>query len=186
MNKSKSPIRYFKEGRARKLPVIKCYVSKDWETTKNANVIFIREHVTGHLTVGFYLVDLLCVGVKDSFFFFNKSPLEFDEKMGSRIYSDFKECSCELAHNIVWAGVEFAGEFGIEPVKEFGITKYILDEDNENVTLIDIATGDNGEPLLSLAPNDPRKKYYIDCLNNTVGKGNYHYIVGVDDEFEVI
>ena len=177
MNKAKSPVKYFKAGNARKLPIVKCYITTDWEISRNASVVVIREHVTGNLTVGFYLVDLLCVGVKDTFYFFNESPLEVEEKMASMLHHS-TECTYGLAHNVVWAGVEFAAEFGIEPVKEFGITKFLLEEDDENVPLINIETGDNGNPVLSLVPNDPRKRYYVSCLDKALGVGNYQYIFG--------
>lgn len=180
MSKVKSPVKYIKEGNARKLPIVKCFITNEWETSRNASVIVIREHVTGNLTIGFYLVDLLCVGVKNTFYLFNEPPLKFQEKLGA-IQANSTECSYDMAHNMVWASVDFAAEFGIEPVKEFEVTKYILEEDDENIPLIDIETGENGKPLLFLVPNDPRKQYYINCLDKALGVGNYHYAFGIDE-----
>ena len=69
--------------RARNLPFGKCYVNSDWKTGHLANVIVTRLHVNGNVTAGMYLVDLLCLGVKESWYLFNESKhrvLEFLNK----------------------------------------------------------------------------------------------------------
>lgn len=47
------------------------------------------------------------------------------------------EIPYEVAHNLIYGSIEFAGEAGIEPVDEWGITQYILEEDDDNVPLIE-------------------------------------------------
>src|SRR5438309_465578 len=66
-----SPKKYI-QTRARTLPIYKCFVNKDWRAIDIANVFVMRQHVNGHITAGVYLVDLLCLGIKDTFFFFNE------------------------------------------------------------------------------------------------------------------
>ncbi|WP_153800722.1 hypothetical protein [Foetidibacter luteolus] len=63
-----SPKKYI-ETKARSLPIYRCYATQDWEATKMASVVVMRRHVNGNVTVGFYLVDLMCLGIKDTFFF---------------------------------------------------------------------------------------------------------------------
>lgn len=72
-----SPKAYLLKGMARKLPIHKCWVTENWQKVKKINVIVSRQHVNRNFTVGFFPVDLLCTGVKDSFFRINMLPTDF-------------------------------------------------------------------------------------------------------------
>ncbi|QLH30197.1 MAG: hypothetical protein HWD63_12960 [Candidatus Parvibacillus calidus] len=52
----------------RSLPIGNCYINKTWEVKKLANVIVSRKLKNGNLIVGFYLVDLFCLGLRSSYF----------------------------------------------------------------------------------------------------------------------
>lgn len=174
-----SPEKYI-TTRARTLPIHKCLVNEDWETSKMAQVIVMRRHVTGNVTIGLYLVDLLCLGIKDTHYYFNILPNEFEDRIEDG--PPFTEISYELAHNIVYAGHDFAMEFAIKPCVEFAVTQYILEEDNDNIPLIDISTGDEeGVPHLMVN----RGSNYHDALaklRQHAGEGNYHFTIGNDSD----
>lgn len=150
-----------------------------------AQVIVSRRHVTGNITTGIYLVDLLCTGVKDSFFLFNEP-----EETLSRLTGEMAEerglvmetCDYALAHNIIYSSLEFAGENGIEPVADFATTKMILEEDDEKIELIDIECGKDGKPLLVSDSLDSRTNHYLKQLKKYAGEGNYHFLIGVPEE----
>jgi len=163
---------YLQSGRARSLPIHKCLVTKDWKKTDMAQVIVARRHVNGHVTVGAYLIDLLCAGVKDSFYLFNIPEFEFNEDI---VFSpgNLEECSYELAHNIIYGAVAFAREYGIEPPADFQLTQQILEEDTEEIELIEIAFGREGRPVLMLNTEDPRLDYYRRQLEKYAGPGSY-------------
>lgn len=82
-----------------------------------AHVVVARRHTNGNITVCFYLVDLMCLGVKDTFYMFNVPLFEYKEKIemiGDGL--DVVPISYELAHNIVYADLEFAEEYGFSAV----------------------------------------------------------------------
>jgi len=116
---------YVKSGRARKLPIYDCLINENWEETGLAHIFVVREHVNGNLTVGAFLIDILCVGLKDTFYRFNIAPWEFDEiiEVLDGITGKMVTCDYNQAHNIVYGGIEFANEFGIPPAKKFEITR---------------------------------------------------------------
>lgn len=147
-----------------------------------AQVIVMRRHVTGNVTIGLYLVDLLCLGVKDTHYYFNILPNEFEDRIEDG--PEFTEISYELAHNIVYAGHDFAMEFTIKPCAEFAVTQYILEEDNDKIPLIDISTGDEeGKPHLMVQSGSN----YHDALaklRQHAGEGNYHYTIGIGNDEE--
>jgi hypothetical protein len=173
MQQQLSPKKYI-ETQARKLPVHQCLVNTDWEQTQMANVVIMRRHVNGNVTLGLYLVDLLCLGVKDTLYKFNIPQYEADEMFANKDF--FVEINYNLAHNIVFAGHDFAMEFNIPPHKNFALTKNILAEDNDNVPLIDIVVGDkvDGKPHLMINPYG-EGKWALELLKKNAGEGNYYF-----------
>ncbi len=186
MNKQQlSPEKYI-QTRARSLPIYKCFVSKDWQEFGMSNVIVMRRHVNGNVTAGLFLVDLFCLGIKDTFYLFN----EPEEEIFERVNIDtayLQEADYNLAHNIIYAGHDFALEFDIQPHKNFTITKFILEEDNEAIPVIDIPVGDeDGNPYLIV---DSSYNYgpVLEKLKQHAGEGNYTFTINdkeYDDEEE--
>ncbi len=165
-----SPRKYF-ETRLRQLPMYKCLVNENWEDEKIANVMVLRSHVNGNVSGAIFLVDLLCLGVKDVAWYFNTDPEELME-FRSKASLTMVEIPYELAHNIVYAGLEFAQEYDIKPHADFAIARYALEEDDESIELIDIETGEDGIPhLIERHPGQ-----YADAhskLKKAAGPGNF-------------
>jgi hypothetical protein len=173
MQQQLSPKKYI-ETQARKLPVHKCLVNADWEENQMANIVVMWRHVNGNVTLGLYLVDLLCLGIKDTLYKFNIPEYEADEMFDDGDF--FTTINYNLAHNIIFAGHDFAMEFDIPPHKDFALTKNILAEDNDDVPLIEIAVGDkfDGKPHLMINPYG-QGKWALEKLIKNAGEGNYHY-----------
>lgn len=191
-----SDVAYLRAGRARKLPIHQCFITKNWQEAGKSNVLVSRIHSNGNLTVGLYLVDLYCIGVKDTWYLFNISSFEYDElieRFHSEEENEIVSCDYNLAHNVIFAGYEYAEEFDIEPHSDFKLTRMILEEDNDQIPLLEIQVGYNGSPWLITMHDDPQTGYYLKQLRNTVGEGNFTYNVNpmsylgseFDDENEI-
>jgi hypothetical protein len=150
-------------------------VNKDWEESQIANVSVMRKHANGNVTIGLYRVDLLCLGIKDTVFFFNTSEDEFFTSY-SRELADFKEIDYALAHNIVYAGHDFALEFDIRPHHNFEITRYILEEDDQAVPVIEVPVGTDGIPHL-IVEDAGQFAEILAKLKQYAGEGNYYYTI---------
>gem|GEM_PF-1768751 len=176
-----SPQKYI-QIKARTLPIYKCLVNSNWEDSKIANVIVMRKHTNGNVTTGFYLVDLMCLGIKDTFYFFNKPEEEVTENL-TMTGEYFEEIDYNYAHNIIYAGHDFAADFEIQPHKEFAITKYILEEDDDNIPLVEVETGDaeNGEPFL-LVEESFNYAPILEKLRNHAGEGHYKFAIADEEE----
>lgn len=180
-----SPENYIRR-KARTLPICECRVSIEWDETHLAHVIVARSHTNGNITMGVFLVDLNCLGIKDTTYGFNLSQSDYREML-SDISDDveLEQIEYALAHNIVFAGLEFAEQFGFEPHKDFtSVSQYVLEEDNDDIELIDIECGENGMPVYVQGPfdNDVRVKQIIATLDRTAGTGNYLTILKSEDE----
>lgn len=169
-----SPRKYV-QTKMRNLPVCKCMVNKDWEESQVANVSVMRKHVNGNVTIGLYRVDLLCMGVKDTVFFFNTPEDEFLSQYRFEL-SNFKEIDYNLAHNIIYAGHDFALEFDIHPHRDFEITRFILEEDNHSVPLIEVPVGTDGIPHL-IVEKQGQQSEILAKLKRYAGEGNYYYTI---------
>ncbi len=151
-----SPENYIRQ-KARTLPIHVCWVNCHWEESKMANIIVSRKHTNGNVSLALFLVDLFCQGVKDTGFKFNISQIEYEEFLESINFPDdaFEEIDYNLAHNIIFAGYEFAMEYDIKPHKLFSSTTMLfLEEDNDDVELIDIECGYEGKPCIIAGPDN--------------------------------
>ena len=174
-----SPENYIRK-KARSLPIYECRINEAWEDTQLAQLSVARSHINGNITACFYLVDLMCLGVKDTDYMFN-APIhayrEHIEKINDGLPS--VDIAYELAHNIVYAGVEFADDYGFKPHKDFtSVTRFMLEEDTDDIELIEIECGKNGEPTYVRGPfdDDLKVKKIIAQLEKTAGQGNYSII----------
>lgn len=60
----------------------------------------------------------------------------------------FIKTDYSLVHNIIFGANEFAEDNGYKVCKNFNLTQFILEEDTEEIELIDIEFGRDGEPFL--------------------------------------
>lgn len=182
----------FIRSRARQLPLGKCYISHDWEKSGIANVLVSRAHINGNFTVGIYLIDLRCLGVKDSAFKFN-IPLEEFEYLVSHMQGE--EIGYTKAHNIIYGAEAFAESCGFKSHKDWEVGQFILEEDDDLIPIIDIKFGEDGIPAYYAGPNDTPTKInqILATLDKNVGIGNYFFYkdqvedddLFLDNEFDV-
>lgn len=178
-----SPENYIRQ-RARTLPMDSCYVNSDWQEEKLANVIVSRRHINGNITACFYLVDLNCLGIKDSGYVFNETYPSFQEILEQYTENmDLIKIDYVLAHNIIYSGLTFAEEYGFNPHKDYqSVTRFMLDEDTDEIELLDIECGNDGKPVYIQGPHDDEatQKRVIAQLERTAGAGNYEFILASD------
>ena len=170
--------------KARTLPLYECWINDDWEETGIGNVFVARKHSNGNFTAGLFLVDLKCLGIKDAIYWFNIYEQEYMEILGHAQSSlEMMKITYTLAHNIIYAGLEFAEEYGFLPHKDFKIAQYILEEDTDDIELMEIECGYNGKPAYIRGPldNDAKEAQVIAQLEKVAGPGNYLFVGGEDD-----
>jgi hypothetical protein len=167
-NQNLSPENYIRQ-RARTLPINQCFVNGNWENNKMANLLITRKHTNGNYTMGFYLVDLLCMGLKETFFLFNENEAKYNEIKEELTGEDgLIEIDYTLAHNIIFAGIEFASDHGFNPHKDFtNLTRFILEEDDENIELMEIECGHDGFAAVTVfEENQPEAEKQIRLMQN--------------------
>ncbi len=179
-----SPENYIRQN-ARKLPIHECWVNRDWEKSGTSSICVSRIHANGNVTFAMYLVDLYCMGVKESLYNFNESIDVFNKHL-LKINENIEMIKIDyvLAHNIIYAAIEYADELGFKPHHSYtAITQYLLEEDTEDVELMDISCGCNGKPMFVKTEfmSNVESHRVIAQLNKSVGEGNYDLIIKTDN-----
>lgn len=172
-----SPEQFMKQ-RARSLEIGTCYVSDDMTECGEGHVIVTRRHTGGRFSIAMYLVDTYCIGVKDSLFRLRLEEEELEEMLDS--VPGIRECSYEEAHNWVYGAIAWAEEAGIEPDKSFAVTKYMLEEDTDEIPLIEYEFGRDGKHLL-MANNNLEASRYLPLLKKNLGEGNFAFTIKMDN-----
>ena len=176
-----SPEQYIRE-RARTLEIGDCYINENYKEHGLGHIIVTRLHKGGKKTIGCYLVDTYCLGVKDAFCRARMEDYEYDGFINDmeKAYH-LKKISYNEAHNLIYGSIEFADEAGIAPCKDFTLAKYILEEDTEAIPLIEYEYGRNGKHLLIVSSHDEADRY-MPTLRANLGT-NFNYIIK-DKPFE--
>ena len=166
----------FMQTRARTLQIGKCYRDSNLFDIGEGYVVVSRLHTGGKISFACYLIDTYCIGVKDSMYKLRTEKEEFDYILESLSKTnELEECSYEKAHNIVYGAVDFAEEIDIAPDDSFKLTKYMLEEDTEDVPLIEYEFGKDGKHFL-VATDQYNASKYLPKLKQAYGN-DFKYIV---------
>lgn len=174
-----SPARFMRE-KARTLPIGKCYITPDWKESGISQIIITRVRPSGNLSIGIFLVDTFCIGVKDAAYYANMLEEDFADLI-KRYESGpgLEEISYNEAHNIIYGAIDFAEEGGIKPAKDFKTAGYILEKDTDEIPLIEYEFGKDGKHFLVIN-SDKREMPYFHQLKKTLGD-DFKFVMAEDD-----
>lgn len=166
--KSITPENYIKE-KARKLPLGKCYMNKNWAEEGIAHIIVTRLRPDGYYVLGEYIIDTFCLGVTDAMWSHKLSGADLNRSIDMlREEAEVEEVEYVEAHNMIYGALEFAEEGGIYPHRGFLVAQYILEEDTDLVELIEYDFGCNGRHKLIISSNKEEERY-IGILSKNLG-----------------
>jgi hypothetical protein len=184
-----SPGNYVRSGKARMLPIHECFMVKDERRAGIVVIVVVRKHVNGHLTGAHFLVDLWCLGVKDSTFFTHMPEHEYEMK----VKGEYEEENIEpeyidypRAHTLIYGAVAFANKYGLRPHKSFESCRMVLAPEEELPIDGSAVFGREGKPTFVASEYDDFSKIsrVIATLEKTAGPGNFDYIRVLEDEFD--
>jgi hypothetical protein len=162
------------------LPLAGCYATEDIEGNGMASVLLARPMSDGQIAFAMFLVDLYCLGVKDSFARI-VSRGEFDEKFGDWIESQAEEIPPADARKLVEEAVVWARRFGFAPRGDFrkacGIF-YGIDVDDATR---EYELGRNGRPCFFNGPDDTQEEIarIRHTLEVSCGPDGYDFVLAL-------
>lgn len=167
---------------ARNLPVYECLIDPSWQERGMAQIIISRRQPDGNLIFGVYLVDIFCLGLKDTFCNADFSMWKYKTELCERFYGNEGpvDCPISLANNIVYGAIEFAAQFGFKPNKDFKLSQYVLEDKNSVEPCDDVEFGKNGKPFYITGPDD-NVEHVLKQLESTAGAENFDFMFNPND-----
>lgn len=172
----KTDKQYLTSGMARRLPIAECWINPDWQQRGLVTIVLARQHKNGCYTFGSYLVDIFCLGLKQTMVAINE-PFTSYQSDREHLFTTQKRILVDyvVAHNIIYGAIAYAEELGFKPEKDWALTQYLLEPDDEGIDLIELEFGKNGRPFYIAGPYD--KPYEVrQKLDKAVGPTGYDYI----------
>lgn len=171
---------------ARDMPISGAWVQQGWQEQGIARVVAARTQPNGNILFGEYIVDYFCTGLKDTSIAFDVPVDTFANEAIPRLYSGNPplDISEELAHELIWGAIEYAGGFGFEPHRNFRDTRRILEPPPDSPNGSGIGFGYQGQPLYIPYPGD-NQAAILKKLIDSVGLGNFYYLPRGDVPDEV-
>lgn len=165
---------------ARTFPILECWIAADWQDDSGlVQIILARQQPNGKICCGVYLVDKHCLGLKNTFARINLSHERYQELYDKIDESQtLQECPIELAHQMIYASIDYAAQFGFQPQSDWRQTQYILEPRGDLEEPYNLTFGQDGKPLFVAGPHD-NVKQIMKQLDETAGPGNYHYITPI-------
>ena len=169
--------------RAREYPILGCWIMKGWREEGITPIIIARQQSPERVLFANYLVDLYCLGIKDAFANADVSRAAFIRKLPEMCNSELEPCSVELAHEVVYGGLEYASRYGFQPHHDFTalFCDQVLDPPEAHPRIDNVVFGKDGKPFYVAGPYDDEHKVrsVIATLTRTAGEGNFHYLAGL-------
>ncbi|MCI5149490.1 MAG: hypothetical protein D3916_08900 [Candidatus Electrothrix sp. MAN1_4] len=147
-------------------------------------VIITRKTGNGDIVASVFLVDVYCLGIKDSFFKMlteetYPSFLKEIHKQGN-----FKKIHPTCARKLVEEAVKYAAGLGFLPHKDYQGAKKIFGDIESAACPRSFEFGKDGMPFYFAGPYDKPKfvRNVLSKLEKKCGPGGYHYLVSVEED----
>jgi len=167
---------------ARNYPIYECLIGSSWKKRGMANILLSRQQPDGNLIFGVYLVDIFCLGLKNTFCNANFSMSNYEGDLKVRIYREQPpvECPVDLAHQIIYGAIDYASELGFKPQKYFKLSRYILKERDKFGEITEVEFGKNGKPFYIAGPDDDVEQI-MRKLERKLNPDDFKYFFPIDE-----
>jgi hypothetical protein len=137
--------------RATQYPVYECHINAGWKEQGLSTVYIVRQLPNLQFILGSYLIDTLCLGLKNTFCNANL-PYSSIQNLLNKTPMKMINVEYEDARSIILGGIEFAHKWGFEPNRDWEDSKYIVEAElpfNQKFKF-----GQDGKPVFIPGPND--------------------------------
>ncbi|MGC1376047.1 MAG: hypothetical protein WA821_07495 [Anaerolineales bacterium] len=167
---------------AREYPILGCWIMSGWKDSGITPVVVARQQGPDRVIFAVCLVDLYCLGVKDAYANADISQKKFERELPLMCRNAPEPCSVELAHEVIYGGLEYAERYGFQPHSDFTaqMCDQVLDPPDAHPRTNQVEFGQDGKPFFVAGPYDDERKIdsVINTLARTAGEGNFNYMAG--------
>lgn len=161
---------------AKNYPIYECLIDNGWQDRGLAQILLSRRQSNNKLILGFYLIDIYCLGLKNTFCNANISQEEY-QRMKRTTFKEtaLTPCSPGKARSIIIGAIEYANKLGFEPQKDFALSRFVLEGLPDTDYDFVLEFGRDGKPLYIAGPDDDFETI-MKTLTKNVGEGNFDFI----------
>lgn len=168
---------------ARSYPLLECLINAGWKKDDPGlvQVLVARQQPDGDVCLGLYLVDKFCLGLKNTLYQANVPLTVYRKELVQALFQNMKpeKCPPELAHQMIYASIDYAAQFGFQPEPDFVLTQHILVPRGELAEPYTLTFGRAGKPFYVAGPRDNVGRI-LRQLDKTAGPRNYDYLALAD------
>lgn len=165
---------------AREYPILGCWIMSGWKEEGITPVIVARQQAPDKVIFADCLVDLFCLGVKDATAGADIPMRKFQRELPRMCIDAPEECPVELAHEIIYGGLEYAQRYGFRPHPDFTaqLCDQVLDPPGMHARTNKVKFGKKGKPFFVAGPHDDERriKSVMETLMKTAGEGKFDYL----------
>lgn len=168
---------------AKNSPVVECLVRADIFSDGIGTAIISRRMPNGSLGVGVYLLDVFCLGLKNTFFTVFAED-EYSDRIGAITGNEqMKTIHPSCLRKLIDGCVEFANDLGFRPQADYKISRQLLSDFDASACPNTYTFGKDGKPFFISGPNETphQARKIVDKLFRRCGEGNFDYIATVGD-----
>ncbi|MBN1490525.1 MAG: hypothetical protein JXA69_11465 [Phycisphaerae bacterium] len=172
-----SPYRLLAAGSAE---VVACYINTGWKDEGLASIQVLKRLPNGSLSIGAFLVDLWCIGLKDCFGRLNVIREDFNDSIERmRANMDIERIDPAIARRLVLGAIRFSKQngFRLPPRHERWVAMLGNPSDWRDADLGDFGTDDG--KLRYVGEMEDLRKRLIGCsLDDFLARNNIDFLVG--------
>jgi hypothetical protein len=164
---------------AKNSPVEECLIGEEIFSKGIGTSIIARKMPADHIGAGVFLLDVWCLGVKNTFF----TVLSKSEYVRRLEEIEFREGLINIhpscLKKIIDGCIEFSGKLGFNPHREYKLAQHMLAGIDSTVCPNQYTFGKDGKPFYVSGPyeNEQKIQMILNKLLKNCGEGNYDYLV---------
>ena len=144
-------------------------------------LVMSRCKADGRVEAGFFLLDVLCLGVKDAGFYDFPSIADYQEGLVDRLFPDGSSVRMtpEAARKLIEEAISYARGLGFSPGADFKKASRVFGGIISANGAEQFVFGRDGKPFYVQGPSDSpaRVERILRALEARCGEGGYHYII---------
>jgi hypothetical protein len=162
-------------------PLYECLVPESLSEVGMGPVMISRQRETdGQIATGLFLLDLLCLGVKNAMFsVVSRTEYEAMVRRAEAAGQRMRESSPECARKLVEDAMAYAKELGFSPQRDYQIARQIFGNIDTSRCETTFKFGKDGKPLYVSGPNETPGdiQRILNQLERSCGVDGFNYLV---------